>query len=114
MFQPKPKETARLYKTIVMELLQERPRTYERLRRQRSLLETLNQYAKELKSSHAESKAELAQAHPGSDPGLISSQAMELAINDLVDRLPSESPPSDETLSLDEAIAHVRRPSPRG
>ena len=103
-----------LYKTIVLELLQERPRMHEKLRKERQLLATVNRYSKELMASHDELKEQLAQANPDSDPALIASQAMELAIQELVDRLPSESTPSDEELSLDEAVAHVHPLSPRG
>jgi hypothetical protein len=104
-----------LYKTIVLELIQERPRMHEKLRQQRQLLATVNRYSKELMTSHEELKEQLAKASPDRDPALIASQAMELAIQELVDRLPSESTPSDESpLNLDEAIAHVHRLSPRG
>jgi hypothetical protein len=103
-----------LYKTIVLELLQERPQMHEKLRQERQLLATVNRYSKELMASHEELKQQLTQAKPGYDPAQIASQAMELAIQELIERLPSESTPSDEELSLDEAIAHVRRPSPHG
>ena len=101
-----------LYKTIVLELIQDRPQMHEKLRQRRQLLATVNRYSKELMASHEELKTQLAQANPDSDPALIASQAVELAIQELVDRLPSESTPSDEELSLDEAIAHIRRPLP--
>ena len=51
-----------LYKTIVLELIQEQPALHERLRTSRTLLPTMNSYASELKTSHeAWQKA----AHPG-------------------------------------------------
>ena len=104
-----------LYKTIVLRIAAGTRRNCTRnSARSRQLLATVNRYSKELMASHDELKEQLAQANPDSDPALIASQAMELAIQELVDRLPSESTPSDEELSLDEAVAHVRPRSPRG
>ena len=103
-----------LYKTIVLEMLQDRPQMHEKLRQERRLLATVNRYSKELMASHEALKEELAQATPECDPAQIASQAMEMAIQELQDRLPSESPPDEEALSLDEAIAFVRPPTRRG
>ena len=55
----------------------------------------------------------LSQAKPDSDPGQIASQALELALEDLRENLPSESPPSgEEAFSLDAAMAFLRRHTP--
>jgi hypothetical protein len=96
------------YKTIVLELLKERTELHEQLRLTRRLLPTLETCSRELKASHEAWKETLATANPGSDPSRIESEAMELAIKELEDRLPSVSP-TDETepLSLDKAMAFV-------
>jgi hypothetical protein len=97
------------YKTIVHELLRERTELYEQLRLTRRLLPTLETCARELKTSHETWKETLAQTKPGSDQSLIASEALEMAIKELEDRLPSGSPPDDnEALSLDAAMAFLR------
>ena len=103
------------YKTIVLELLQQRPQMHEQLRKQRKLLAAMELYARELKTSHEEWKETLDQRRPGSDPSQIASEALEIALQELEDRLPAESHPEDnDPLSLDEAMAFIRRPTPRG
>ena len=73
----------------------------------------MDTYAIELKASHEAWMDQLSQAKPGSDPSQISSEAMELAIQDLRDRLPSGSQPDEaEPLSLDAAMSFIRRHSP--
>ena len=102
------------YKTIVLELLQQRTELHEQLRKERKLLTTMEFYANELKESHDAWKETLAQSRPGSDPSQISSEALELALRDLEDRLPSELPSAeDEPLSLDAAMAFIRKASPK-
>ena len=49
-------------------------------------------YARELKTSHEAWKETLVQAKPGSDPSQIASEAMEMAVKELEDRLPTASP----------------------
>ena len=103
------------YKTIILELLQQRPEMHDQLRKERKLLPTLELYAKELKTSHEAWKELLSQARPGSDPSQIASEALEMALKELEDRLPSASPPDDnEPLSLDAAMAFIRRHTSRG
>jgi hypothetical protein len=103
------------YKTIVLELLKERTELHEQLRLTRRLLPTLETCAMELKASHEAWKETLAQPSPGSDPLMISSQAMELALQELEDRLPSMSPQDEqEALSLDMAMVFVRTPTSKG
>lgn len=94
------------YKTIVLEMLQERTELHEQLRRDRKLLTTMEMYAMELKASHESFKAQLQKASPDSDPLQISSEAFELALKELEDRLPPVSPAAEpEELSLDAAMA---------
>jgi len=104
------------YKTIILELLQQRPEMHEQLRKNRKLLPALEFYAKELKTSHEAWKETLSELRPGSDPSQIAGEAMEMALRDLVeDHLPSASRPGDkEPLSLDEAMAFIRRHTSRG
>ena len=101
------------YKTIVLELLQQRTELHEQLLKQRKLLTTLEFYARELKESHEAWKETLAQSRPGSDPLQISSEALELAaFKELEDRLSAESPTAEEeAFSLDAAMAFIRKAS---
>ena len=102
------------YKTIVLELLQERTELHEQLRKERKLLITLESYSKELMASHEAWKEQLAQARPDSDASQISSEALELALQELEARLSAESPRAeDEPLSLDAAMAFIRKASPK-
>jgi hypothetical protein len=103
------------YKTIVLELLQQRTQMHDQLRRERKLLPTMEQLARELKTSHQAWKEQLWELKPDSDPSEITSEALELAIRQLEDRLPPDSPPeSHEELSLDGAMAFLRRHTSRG
>ena len=104
------------YKTITLELLQDQfPTLHRRLRNQRKLLETLDQYARMLRDSHLAWRDQLARTRPDSHPGQITSEALELAIEDLMDALSSAMPPVDdpaEPLSLDAAMTDLRRRTP--
>jgi len=102
-----------LYKTMVLGLLEERPQLHRQLRTQRILLATVEQHAQLLKARHETWKEQLAQAIKGSDPGQIAGEALEIALKELEDSLPSASPPDDsEPLSLDAAMAYLRRHTP--
>lgn len=99
-----------LYKTICLHKIQDRPQIYDRLLRTRMLLPTLDRYASRLRDSHLAWKDLLAQARPESSESQIASEAAELALQDLTADLPSESPQDEtETLSLDAAMAFIRR-----
>jgi hypothetical protein len=102
------------YKTIVLELLKDQhPIFHEQLRASRTLLTALDFYARGLKASHEVHKLMLSQTRPKSDPHQITSEAMELAIRDLQESLPSESLADEmEPLSLDAAIAFISRHTP--
>ncbi len=102
-----------LYKTIVLELLQQCPEIHERLRCRRMLQPALERHAQELKTSHEVWKDRLSQAKPGSNPSQIASEALEMALRELEGRLTSGLPPHDsEPLSLDAAMAFVRARTP--
>jgi len=101
------------YKTIVLELLKQRPEMHEQLRKKRTLLQTMELYAQELKRKHEALKDVLSQARPGSNPSQIASEALEIALEDLENCLDSESPPDeDEPISLEEAMAYLRGHTP--
>ncbi len=101
------------YKTIVLGLIEEQyPVLYEQLRKERLLLKALDLYGADLKTRHLYWMDRLSVKWPEILLVQIASEALELAIQDLRDRLLSESAPSsDETepLSLDEAIEFLRR-----
>ncbi len=101
------------YKTIVMELIDDQPELAVRLRGSRKMLATVETYATEMKSMHEAWKTQLAQSKPGSDPSQINSEALELAIEEIRDRLPSASTTDEaEGPSLDGAMMFLRRHSP--
>ena len=102
------------YETIIHELLQQRPQMHEQLRQQRKLLSAVELYAKELRNSHQAWKQLLAQIRPHSDRNQIASEALEMALKDLEDRLPSESPQKgNEAQILDAAMLFLRHPTSR-
>jgi len=104
------------YKTIVHELLQQRPQMLDRLRKDRKLLPTMERYAKELRTSHLAWQKLLLELRPGSDKSQIASEALELALKEMEDRLPAESSRKDHgALCLDAAMLFLRsRHTPRG
>ena len=104
------------YKTLIHEILQQRPKMHEQLRKDRKLLTTMERYAKELRTSHLAWQELLSELRPGSDKSQIATEALEIALKELEDRLPSESPPSEhQALCLDAAMLFLRnRHTPRG
>jgi hypothetical protein len=98
-----------MYKTMILELLQDRPEMYDQLLTKRTLLQTLNHYAEELRDIHHTWMGRLWQTNPHSAASQIAAEALELALEQLVRRLPSEFPANeDELLSLDAAMAFIR------
>jgi hypothetical protein len=100
------------YKTIVLELLRDRPMLHEQLRASGTLLPTMEQLAVAFRACHLNRIRELAEARPGSDPAQLSSEALEMALQELQESLPPESPASDETFRLDQAMAFLQRHMP--
>lgn len=101
------------YKTITLELIQDQPELYERLRSSKRLLTAMDAYAIDLKTFHQAWTDRLAQANPGIDPRQIAAAALELAIQDLRDRLPCESPKDEaEPISIGDAMNFLRRHTP--
>ena len=77
------------YKTIVLQLLEQQPELYNQLRNRRQLLPALETYSDQLKTLHEREMETLAEARPGSDPIQISSEALETALKEFEDRLPT-------------------------
>lgn len=103
------------YKSMVLELLKERTELHQQLRKESRLLTTMERYAKELKTSHQAWKELLAQLRPGSNPSQVANEALEIALKELEDRLPSASARDDsEALFLDAAMMFIRRRTSRG
>jgi len=102
------------YKTIIQEMLEQRPQMHDQLRKDRKLLPTLEVCARELKTSHQAWTQVLSEAKPGSDPSQIASEALEMALGDMEQHLASASPQTEnQRLTLDGAMAFVRRPTSR-
>jgi len=97
------------YKTIILELLQQRPKMHDQLRKDRKLLTSMERYAKELKASHEAWMDLLSGLRPRSNRNHIASEALEIALKEMEDRLPSESPrQGHEALCLDAAMLFLR------
>jgi hypothetical protein len=98
------------YKTIVLKLLLERPRACRRLKRDRLLFEAVNRYEARLKADHKAITQDLLQMRPNADPTQIASEALEIALKDLVETLPSASGQADDDHhSSDRMMAFLRR-----
>jgi hypothetical protein len=103
------------YKTIIYEMLQHRPRMHDQLRKSRKLLPTLERFARELKTSHEAWKEMLGQMRPESHKSQIASEALELALKEMEDHLPSAlSQDGNEAQVLDAAMLFLRNPTSRG
>jgi hypothetical protein len=104
------------YKTIVLELLQQQPEIHNQLRKERKLLTTMEHYATELKASHQVWTEFLSQLRPGSNRTLLTSEALEFALQEMEDRLRSASQTEESARQfLDAAMLFIRKPrSPRG
>lgn len=102
-----------MYKTIALELIQGQPELYERLPSGKRLLPTTEAYAIDLKKLHEAWEEQLDQARPGSDPSQIASEALEIAIAEFQERLPSASETGEtEPVSLDAMMSYIRRHTP--
>jgi uncharacterized protein YfaS (alpha-2-macroglobulin family) len=108
------KEANMPYMTIILELLQQRPEVRDQLAMNRRLLPALELLARELKASHEAWKEVLLKAKPHSAPSQIASEALEMALKQLEDRLLVSPLDDAEPLSLDEAMAFVRSHTSNG
>ena len=99
------------YKTICLQMIQDHPRMYDRLLSNRTLLPTLERFARQLRASHLHWKERLLRAKPDSSESQIASEALELALRQL--GLSSASPPEeDDPFPLADAMAFLRRHTP--
>ena len=103
-----------LYKTILLELIESRPELHARLKHQKAVQATVERLALDLKSRHAEWMDSLQQSNPDLDPIQLASQAGELALQEIEEQLEDETPETDETFSLDGAMAYLQRRSSNG
>lgn len=100
------------YKTLTLQLLEQHPQMYHRLRKERRLLTTLEFHATQLRAHHLALIEVLSWLHPASDEQ-IASEALEIALKALEDHLSSGSAPQDNgPISHDQAMAWLRRHSP--
>ena len=99
------------YKTIVLELIQQKPVLYDQLLASRTLLPMLDRYATAFRACHLYWMEQLSQQNPLSDRLQLLSQALEIATQELHDSLPLASSPegSITPLSLDGAMAFLNR-----
>jgi len=100
------------YRTITLGLIQGMPELYEELRSTKRLLPAMDAYALDLKAFHESWMDQLNEARPNSDPSQIASEALELAIDELRKRLPSDSPATADGPTLDGAMAYLKRHTP--
>ncbi|HEX3152678.1 MAG TPA: hypothetical protein VHR66_31690 [Gemmataceae bacterium] len=103
-----------MYKTLVLQLLRQRPKLHDYLKKSGTLLQAMELKAMEVKGSHEAYKVVIGKMKPGSDPSQVAAEALELAVKDLEDIMPNEIPMSDEPISLDLIMAHLRGKTPPG
>lgn len=92
------------YKTMVLDMLDDRPLLKARLQKERKMLLTVESVADSLKSRHEVWMRQLEQSQPPSHPSQIASEALELALAELSDNLPPESIVNEESFSLEDVI----------
>lgn len=100
------------YKTIILALIQEEPELYQSLRMKREVLTAMEDLAWRLKVSHEEWMELISRKRPDSDSRQISSEAMELAIEEVRDHLHSASTTSADVLPFDPRMAAPSRLMP--
>ena len=98
------------YKTLTLQHIRGYPEIHNQLKSARAMLPTVDRLARELKARHEELKSLLAQERPGSDLQ-ISSEALEIALKEQEERLSAATMEEAEPLSLDAAMAFLRRTS---
>lgn len=102
------------YKTIILELLQRSPELREQLREQRMLLAVMETCATALKCRHEALKGIFTGENPVIDPSQITSAAMEIAVQEMENRLQSAFPRRGRPPpSLDDAVALLRSLTPQ-
>lgn len=82
------------YNTITLELIREQPELYEQLRSTKRLLPSMDAYAVDLRTSHRAMIETFTRKWPSRDRRQIEAEALEMAIEELRNRLSSVSPMS--------------------
>ena len=104
-----------MYKTIALRLLEARPDIHDRHRRSRSMLRAVDHYAHQLKARHEAWKGQLARTRPGSSESQISSEALEIAIQEVEGGLTCGDLPEGNPLPpIDEATGLTPDDKPQG
>ena len=78
------------YKTIILEMLLDRPELSERLRSSGRLLSTMNRLAVELRQLHLQTIEQLNDHQPTSDRLTIKSKALEISLGAITPMLNAE------------------------
>ena len=78
------------YKTMILEMLRQRPRLHRRLKARHAMQETIDLYATELKTNHLALIKSLSQERATIDSSQLSSEALEIAIKDMQERIVSD------------------------
>ena len=99
------------YKTIILSLLEQHPVIYQALKSNGTLLTALDSYAQTLQERHDYWAAQLSGKQPQGSAQTLRSQAMELAIRDVRESLPTEAEET-EPVDLDAAMSYLRRHTP--
>ncbi len=103
------------YKTIALELIEQQTELHDRLKKERRLKPVMEMCARRLRENRLAWQERLVEMRPESDPAQLASEALELAIEELIGLLPSvQEPGEDSLLSLDAAMASIKRPTSRG
>lgn len=96
------------YKTIVLELLQQRPLACERLKKQRMMLEAVETFSSILKLNHEAIIQEMLEADSAANLVQVTQAAFEIAVNHLEEVLPSDSDQEgDDSLLSHQANARL-------
>lgn len=101
------------YRTIIHELMRQRPSLYEELSSSNTLTSTLTQAASKLRDNHLRLVEQLRQEQPEAAEMQLKNVALEIAIEEFRQDLPIESRPVDpDPFPLDAAMAFIRRHTP--
>jgi hypothetical protein len=101
------------YKTIVLELLRQQTALHEQLRETKTVVHVVDRCAAHLKARHEFWTTQLGRTRTAMHRSQLSSSALELAIQEFRDDLTPETTGDDtRPLTLDEAVAFLRRFTP--
>jgi len=97
------------YKSIILEILQERPILHEQLRSNSELHSTMNRLAIQLREIHLREIERLRDLRPNSAQVQLRGEAMEIALQAIQEILPPEESRTEDELSLDGAMAFLKQ-----